>query len=320
MSVPQDVFLEVVDALAARHPRALRSMALASRKAHELIKERWFRVLCVQDAPRPSLHQVIAGARSGWRRTGFPLVTYSRFVELLRDRPEEVRAVRHLHIAAVSGDADAFGRVLESCPNLVTLWLDYSLPSTLAPGIARLEHLRELTIPMDCPVEVVLPSVTHVHFQRLAAGQTFDMRVLAAFPSLTHLGFESETLAACAQRVAESSESLRVLVRVGVSYEYEDPSGRLPAEACHPRVVYMVRFWAGHHWEWLKRASPSWNPWVTVEDDDDVIWDHWTVLDAVLEARKDGRLQDTVVSNHALRVGLAARGPGRDVTVAASLS
>ncbi|KAF7336587.1 hypothetical protein MSAN_02290900 [Mycena sanguinolenta] len=303
MSVPQDVFLEVVDALAGRHPRALRSMALASRKAHELIKERWFRVLCVQDAPRPSLHHRMAGA--------------SRFVELLRDRPEEVRAVRHLHIAAVSGDADAFGRVLESCPNLVTLWLDYGLRSTLAPGMAHLEHLRELTIPMDCPVEVVLPSVTHVHFQRIAAGQTFDMRVLAAFPSLTHLGFESETLAACAQRVAESSESLRVLVRVGVSYEYEDPSGRLPAVACHPRVVYMVRFWAGHHWEWLKRASPSWTPWATVEDDDDVIWDHWTVLDAVLEARKDGRLQDTVVSNHALRVGLAARGPGRDVTVAA---
>ncbi|KAF7336603.1 hypothetical protein MSAN_02292500 [Mycena sanguinolenta] len=302
MSVSEDVFLLVVDAVAARHPRCLRSMASACRKAHELIKVRWFRVLCVQDAPRSALYHRMAGARAGWSLTGFPLVTYSRFVELLRDRPEEVRAVRHLHIAV--NTADAFARVFEGCPNLVALWLHHSLPRAMAAGILGLKELRELTIPMGCLVQatsVVLPSVTRIHFGPVLRTETLHPRALAAFPSLTHVGFESEPRQRLARRVADSSEGLRVLVRV-------DPWSEHRYEP-HPRIVYMVRLDAGPNWDWLKRAAPGWNAWSTVEDESDVIWDQWTMLDAVLDARKLGRLRHTVVSNYPLYFMPALRRP-----------
>ncbi|KAF7336606.1 hypothetical protein MSAN_02292800 [Mycena sanguinolenta] len=277
MSVSEDVFLLVVDAVAARHPRCLRAMALASRKAHELIKMRWFRVLCVQDAPRSALYHRMAGARAGWSLTGFPLVTYSRFVELLRDRAEEVRAVRHLHIAVST--ADAFARVFEGCPNLVALWLDHSLPRAMAAGILGLKELRELTIPMGCLVQatsVVLPSVTRIHFRARPADRDPPPARAGRFPQPD------------ARRVRErASATARAAGR------------RL--ERGPARV--------GPDWDWLKRAAPGWNAWSTVEDESDVIWDQWTMLDAVLDARKLGRLRHSVVSNYPLYHSPALRRP-----------
>ncbi|KAF7336610.1 hypothetical protein MSAN_02293200 [Mycena sanguinolenta] len=284
MSVPEDIFSHVVDAVAARTPRCLPAMALASRQAHGL--------------PWQHKDAVVSRAAPGRDGRGSPLVTYSRFVALLRDRPDEMEQMRHLHICS-RRRADAFEPVFETCPGLVTLWLDHTSPRSGAPsivGLSRLHHLRELTIPMTHFAHaalgpgVVLPSVTHVHFGHVVATETLHLPALAAaFPRLTHVGFESDTLGGCARRVAEASERFRVLVRVARWCEH----GR----EYHPRIVCMVRLVAGHSWDWLKRASPGWNASSALADIEDAIWDQWTMVDAVLEARKDGHLLETVVSN-----------------------
>ncbi|KAF7336612.1 hypothetical protein MSAN_02293400 [Mycena sanguinolenta] len=266
MLLPEDIFSRVVDAVAATNPRSLRAMALVCRQAHALIKRRWFRVLCVQDG----------WARREERRTGFPRVTYDRFVELLWRRPDEMERVQHLHIRTARR-GDVLRPVLEGCPGLTTLWLQHRCPGPQPSivGLDRLRHLRELTMSTFRFLgegrvgDLVLPTVTHLHFAPVPVGEPLHLpALLAALPHLTHVGFEQDTHRGCPRAVAESSDACRVVVLATSAAGCED----------HPRIVYVHRSCRSP--EWGQRGMS----------------DQWAILDHVLAARDQGQQLGTPTS------------------------
>ncbi|KAJ6454424.1 hypothetical protein C8R45DRAFT_944681 [Mycena sanguinolenta] len=91
-----------------------------------------------------------------------------------------------------------------------------------------------------------------------------------SFPRLTHLGFMEETKHECVVRAANSKPTLTVLVR----------GPRL--SPIHDRVVYLLYSSLTPCSDWLKRASPAWNP----NGGEEPVWDQWMFADHVMAQRK----------------------------------
>ena len=194
-----------------------------------------------------------------------------------------VTRVKHLHIYFIwfPGAWDQFvGRIFDLCPRLVTLWLDHDVRYGIVPPLRRLDrlqNLRDLTIPMvyatggEFP-EMRLPSVTHLHFVPVYTRDKLHVPWLRSFPKLTHLGFMEETKHECVVRAANSKPALIVLVR----------GPRL--SPIHDQVVYLLYSSLTPCSDWLKRASPAWNP----DHASGPVWDPWMFADHVMAQRKRG--------------------------------
>ncbi|KAF7336616.1 hypothetical protein MSAN_02293800 [Mycena sanguinolenta] len=210
---------------------------------------------------------------------GAPLLRPLQFRRLLAQGAKHpVAAVRHLRLHSALATLEGFGSVLAACSALVTLWLDARSLSQYRPDLRVLQtlrHLRDLTIPAQwigygALRALVLPSVTHLH---LANEVDVQSRVpLRAFPNLTHLGFAATATDECIEAALQGGVSAVVL---------RGTPGRPFGPYLDVRVVYLA---GGVHpdAEWLKRARPEWNP---------PIWDQWTFADAVVKARRDGKLR-----------------------------
>ncbi|KAF7336601.1 hypothetical protein MSAN_02292300 [Mycena sanguinolenta] len=275
---PYDVLCGIWDAVAARHPALLVPLSLLAHDARELAKKRWFRVLCV-------------GSSAGPASTDFPAVSVDRLQDYLETRTEEVRSVLHLHIRGVGVTGTALlEAAIGVCSQLVTLWIDQDGPYALSPrlgGLSDLSHLRELTLPSSLLTtggpfpDLRLDQVTHLHLAPFVPRHTVDVPALASFPRLTHFGFGEEPDGWCVANVVGSRETLGVLVRV-----QRDVAGDLPPKRyhVHERIVYLEHTVMDPDQDWLKRACPAWQP------ECGLAWDQWTFFDAVMGARRRGKL------------------------------
>ncbi|KAF7336624.1 hypothetical protein MSAN_02294600 [Mycena sanguinolenta] len=273
---PEDVWHGILAALSRVHPRSLEPLAWAMPETAYIVKQYRFRVLCVQSS--------LAAWKT--RTIGFPALSRARFEALPR---ADLRWIRHLRIGAIA--CDALDPIFDGCPLMETLWIDHSRTGALAPavrGLDRLHTLRELTIPFVYFTEgawlhdVVVPTVTHLHLNPVAnvdEGSTLHLPALSAFPNLTHLGFAGDP--GCVGRAAQSNTAWGVLVRV-----HEDDELDGADVYVDPRVVYLrYRGLASEH-DWLLRACPDWKPHIPRE----LPWDQWRCFDAIMAARKRGRL------------------------------
>ncbi|KAJ7271302.1 hypothetical protein B0H12DRAFT_1228960 [Mycena haematopus] len=121
---------------------------------------------------------------------------------------------------------------------------------------------------------VVLPNVTHLHFCTVRPTDPLHDDVFEGFPNLTHLGFAAEPSPDDVHRALKASDTLGVLMRGTTRHTL----------IVDPRVVYLVQIILDEDRDWLKRASPDWWAW------DEAAWDQWTFFDAVMDARKTGKL------------------------------
>ncbi|KAF7334862.1 hypothetical protein MSAN_02362500 [Mycena sanguinolenta] len=251
---PEDVWHGILAALSRVHPRSLEPLAWAMPETAYIVKQYRFRVLCVQSS--------LAAWKT--RTIGFPALSRARFEALPR---ADLRWIRHLRIGAIA--CDALDPIFDGCPLMETLWIDHSRTGALAPAGAWLH-------------DVVVPTVTHLHLNPVAnvdEGSTLHLPALSAFPNLTHLGFAGDP--GCVGRAAQSNTAWGVLVRV-----HEDDELDGADVYVDPRVVYLrYRGLASEH-DWLLRACPDWKPHIPRE----LPWDQWRCFDAIMAARKRGRL------------------------------
>ncbi|KAJ7205093.1 hypothetical protein B0H12DRAFT_1080391 [Mycena haematopus] len=203
-----------------------------------------------------------------------------RFMAAIERPGHPVRRVQHLHL---SGSTRSHQRIFAACPRIVTLWIDEYFGAGRSLGmhvLMQLDHLRELTIPAlygasaELWVGVVLPNVTHLHFCTVRPTDPLHDDVFEGFPNLTHLGFAAEPSPDDVHRALKASDTLGVLVRGTTRHTL----------IVDPRVVYLVQIILDEDRDWLKRASPDWWAW------DEAAWDQWTFFDAVMDARKTGKL------------------------------
>ncbi|KAF7336586.1 hypothetical protein MSAN_02290800 [Mycena sanguinolenta] len=184
------------------------------------------------------------------------------------------------------GWAVAYHRMFERCPGLRSLWIDDCAGLGTWPklrGLQSLGQLRELTLPLAYAslesgtfVSISLPTVTHLFFCCVHKYCSFHPDTLAAFPTLTHLGFAAEPKHSIVSFALQRSPAVGILVR-----------GPGTTEApVHSRLVYLLRNGLDPFTEWLVRAAPHWQP----RGQRRPCWDQWTVFDRVMAARTGGRL------------------------------
>ncbi|KAF7336588.1 hypothetical protein MSAN_02291000 [Mycena sanguinolenta] len=296
---PTDILCEILELVATGDPASLKALSLVSKELRTLVKHRWFRVLCVQ-LRRCRLDFSRAGSPDLQQPLAFPLLRYSRLAELLSTHGEQIAQVRHLHMYGHTfrreGQA-AFRRIFDHCPRIETLWIeheDWYVVSPSLDGLDRLQHLRELSLPMTyftvrtLLTRTKLRGVTHLHLAPVRGDDRLDTAALDAFPSLTHLGFGMPSAGPCVQRAAEyRTAERRTTLGVLVRGEPTEPL------FVHPRVLYLRYLALSDDQDWLKRACPGWNPEQPVCEGP--FWDQWTFFDAVMAARSRGKLLATDV-------------------------
>ncbi|KAJ7271301.1 hypothetical protein B0H12DRAFT_1067156 [Mycena haematopus] len=214
----------------------------------DLVGARHPEILCVGNDTRK------AGAATELSNGLFPLLSMEKFLAAIKLSGHPVQRVQHLHM---DGWTDKYGLIFAACPQLVTLWIEehFGVGSFLDMKVMMgLNRLRELTIPAlyaitdEHWVDVVLPTVTHLHFCTIRPRLPLDDRVLDCFPNLTHLGFAAEPAISIIPRVVETRDQVGVLVRGPAT----------PASIIHPRVVYLLHVILDSDRDWLKRAAPEW--------------------------------------------------------------
>ncbi|KAJ7184009.1 hypothetical protein B0H12DRAFT_1246818 [Mycena haematopus] len=271
----------IFDLVGARHPESLESVLGLNKRTHAYVWNIFYRILCVGNDTRK------AGATTELSNGLFPLLSMEKFLAAIKLSGHPVQRVQHLHM---DGWTDKYGLIFAACPQLVTLWIEehFGVGSFLDMKVMMgLNRLRELTIPAlyaiteEHWVDVVLPTVTHLHFCTICPRLPLDDRVLDCFRNLTHLGFAAEPAISIIPRVVETRDQVGVLVRGPAT----------PASIIHPRVVYLLHVILDSDRDWLKRAAPEWCAW------DQAAWDQWTFFDAVMDARKRGKMQKGEITN-----------------------
>ncbi|KAF7336585.1 hypothetical protein MSAN_02290700 [Mycena sanguinolenta] len=263
---PNEITDACLDLAGQLHPRMLERLCRISRGTRARAVKRLTQTVWVESY----------GARGGY---GFPRLTAVRLARMLdRGTSHPVAGVLHMRLHSALAPMEGFGSVFAGCPALVTLWIDQRGLSGFRPdlrGLSSLHHLRDLTVPAEWVAMrvlegLVLPSVTHVHF---ANPVDVEGRVpLRAFPNLTHLGFAATATDECIEAALQGGASAVVL---------RGTPGRPFGPYIDLRVVYLAGG-VDPDAEWLKRACPEWNP---------PIWDQWTFADAVVKARRDGKMR-----------------------------